>query len=278
MRLWKKRSRGEDGESEARVSTPSAGAAATGEPLIITAINRPVEYTRSVAKEGFTTLLATGIVNPFGPTLTVLRAEGDAHTRGESLSPVLKLVLNPFLQNCEQVGIARPGDTWSLESQLPPFFPLYAEDSCPTLLMHSSLLGHDQAVGLYTELLATFKDGMSVLEGVRRYPGDPVNRVQEQMEALGAIVVDADRAEQETDRRLTAAEARELAENLLDPDTQDAETKAFLYAWQGSIEFQGSGEMAENALSLADFTTWFASVATSCSRLPGFRLTETSCR
>jgi hypothetical protein len=89
-----------------------------------------------------------------------------------------------------------------------------------------------------------------------------MNRVQEQMNGLGAIL-EGGRTEQETDRRLTAAQARELAENLLKPDNQFAETKAFVYAWKGSIEFQGSGEMAENAFSFEDFAPLFASVATS---------------
>jgi hypothetical protein len=269
MPLWKKRSHGEDGEEAQRVSASDAETGATGEPLIVTAIDPPVDYTGSIAEKGFTTLLATGIVNPFGPTLTVLAVEGDARSSRETT--VVRLVLNPFLQHFEQVGIAQPGDAWRLESQLPAFFPLYAEESCPTLLMHSPLLGHEQAVAVFAELLATFEDGVSVLEGVRRYPGDPMNRVQEQMNGLGAIL-EAGPTEQETDRRLTAAQARELAENLLNPDNQHAETTAFLYAWKGSIEFQGSqgsGEMAESAFSFDDFAPWFANVATSC-RLPGF--------
>jgi hypothetical protein len=238
----------------------------TGEQSTVTPINPPVEYRGSIAEEGFTTLLATGIINPFGPTLTVLAIEGD--TRSGLESPVLRLVLNPFLQDFQQVGIARQGDTWSLESQLPPLFPLYAEESCPTLLMHSPLLGHEQAVAVFTELLATVKDGASVLEGVRRHPGDPGNRVQEQMNGLSAAL-QASLTGQETDRRLTTEEARELAENLLNPHNLLAETKAFLYAWKGSIEFQGSGAMAEDALSFDNFARWFAIVATSC-RLPGF--------
>jgi hypothetical protein len=219
------------------VSTSDAEACATGEPLIVTAINPPVDYTGSLAEEGFMTLFATGIVNPFGPTLTVLAAEGVARSRREST--IVRLVLNPFLQHFEEVGIAQPGEAWRLQSQLPAFFPLYAEESCPTLLMHPPLLGHEHALAVFAELLATFEDGVSVLEGVRRYPGDPMNRVQEQMNGLGAIL-EAGPTEQETNRRLTATQARELAENLLNPDNQHAETTAFLYAWKARLSSRGA--------------------------------------
>jgi hypothetical protein len=266
MPLWNKRSRGDDLEREERVNTSEAENGATGEQSKVTPINPPVEYRGSIAEEGFTPLLATGIVNPFGPTLTVLAVEGDTPSRRER--PVLRLVFNPFLQNFEQVGVARQGDTRSLESQLPPFFPLYAEESCPTLLMHSPVLGHEQAVTVFADLLATVRDGESVLRGVRRHPGDPMNRVQEQMDELTAAL-EASLSVHETDRKLTDTEARELAMNLLNPDNQFAETKAFLYAWKGSIEFQGNGAMAANAFSFDNFAPWFASVATSC-RLLGF--------
>lgn len=49
---------------------------------------------KSVGKRELTTLLAGGIINPFGPTLTALVLEGTIEP-GAKL-PILSVMLNPF--------------------------------------------------------------------------------------------------------------------------------------------------------------------------------------
>lgn len=77
-----------------------------------------------------------------------------------------------------------------------------------------------------------------MLDGVRRFPHDPFERVAAEIQlATGAVargVGPSVRGEP-----LTGAEAAELASALLEPDAARSELRAFVEAWRGSIEFRG---------------------------------------
>jgi hypothetical protein len=62
----------------------------------------------------------------------------------------------------------------------------------------------------------------------------------------------------------------ELAQLQLDPASLKPELQAFLFAWNGSIEFQGSNPIAGNAMSLSKFAEFLANVSITC-RLPELR-------
>lgn len=221
--------------------------------------------SRNVGQGGMLTLLATGIVNPFGPTLNALMVDGDPEL-GREL-PVLRLMLNPFVQEIEHVGEAKIGESWNLAGDLPPFFSSIA-GSCPTILMPSAMLDEAAALALCAEFLQVFDDGFELREKVGRHPGDPFSRVQEDVEGLGDILsqFQAGAELDEAKRRLTPEEARHLAAILLDHENLKKELGAFFYAWKGSIDFQ-SGSLASEALSLEDFTGWFSMIVPSC-RMP----------
>jgi hypothetical protein len=221
--------------------------------------------TQKVGQDGMLTLLATGLVNPFGPTLNALVIDGDPEP-GRTL-PVLRLMLNPFVQEFEQVGSATIGESWNLAGDLPPFFTSIT-GSCPSILMPSAMLDDSAALMLAAEFLQLFDDGFELREKVRRHPGDPFNRVQEDVDGLGDMLRQFTGGEElaDTKRRLTPDEARELATTLLDQDNLKKELGAFFYAWKGSIDFQ-SGSIASEALTLEDFAGWFSLIAPSC-RMP----------
>lgn len=219
----------------------------------------------SIGAEGLTTLLAGGIVNPFGPTLNVLAADG---IEGPDL-PVVFLMLNAFSQQCQVVGRATIGDGW-----IPPQFAVrYFAERCggrPTLLLPSLRVAHAEAVSLYSRFLQLLPDGGDVLTEVKRFPGDPWNRIQKAVDGIAARLEapKAGRDEPHEPKPLTPSEAEELAETLLEPANLRAEMRAFLYAWNGSIAFQGDGGLADAALSVESFFEILAVVAGSC-RIPG---------
>jgi len=61
---------------------------------------------------------ATGIVNPFGPTLSVVAAAGEP-AGGREL-PVAEIMLNPFTQQVLQIGKMLVGSEWTPADDLKP--------------------------------------------------------------------------------------------------------------------------------------------------------------
>lgn len=218
-------------------------------------------------KKGFTALIAGGIVNPFGPTLNVIAADGHFPTAQGRL-PVLRIALNPFSQCCQTVGYVEMGDVWSPLEDLEPFLSARPFRSCPTLLIPSAFMTRDVARTFYARLLATFEDGAEVLAQVRQYPGDPWNRIETGMDAI----FQAQRSRKAPTKRamLTDSEALELATTQLAPDNTHSELAAFLDAWESSIQLQGSSPAARSAMSLEKFAELFSRLCTTCD-LPFLR-------
>lgn len=215
---------------------------------------------RKLGQEELTTLIGGGIVNPLGPTLTALVLDGP-YEEGRR-APVLHVMLNPFVQQLTEVGLARVGSTWNPYEAIQPFLGnTFA--ACPTLLLPSAMLEPAQAAGLYAYVLGTFREGSRVYESVRRYPGDPWTRIQAAMDELSAGPEDAEAREE--GRPLTEEEALELARTLLRPEHLAAELQAFMASWSGAIEFQGKAGLGRKAMSLERFIGYFAALAVSCN-------------
>jgi hypothetical protein len=214
------------------------------------------------------TLLAGGIVNPFGPTLNVLVAGGKWEP-GRTVA-ILHAMLNPFQQGVREVGRAQIGDTWNLPVELRRFFRL-PFGSCPTMLLPSKLMNEASALETYSEFLTTFQDGFSKLEDVRRFAGDPWSRVQAEVDRGMDVIAKAVKQvnpgpvdKPHAERALSMAEARELAGHLLQPSNLILELQAFFVAWDGAIKSLGDGPMAKQAMSIDDFSGIFDVLAESC--------------
>jgi hypothetical protein len=259
MSFWSKlfsRER-QPGAGASRIAPRADEAEATDNASTFQLLGRP--RSRSVKTIGknnwLTTLLAGGIVNPFGPTLGVLAVDGLIE-EGKTL-PIIQLMLHPLNQDAMEVGSARIGKTWTPLVDLPPFFSLPFISYCPTLLLPSCLMGPDEVLSIYSRFLATFEDGYSVLEKVRRFPGDPRKRVRQDIrDAFSRRNADEERKE------LNAVEAKELASNLLNPKNLKEEILAFCYAWKGSIEHL-SGPMA--SMPYEEFMKYFGRLAVFCT-------------
>jgi hypothetical protein len=202
-------------------------------------------------------------MNPFGPTLNALVLDGESGA--ERQLPVLYLMLNPFSQKVTEVGRATIADEWNLFGELPRFSHL-PFGSCPTLLLPSAMLTHEDAVLLYARFLATFDDGYEVLGGVRQFPGDPWKRVKQAMDGIGGTLARLMAGQEDAaGRKLTEDEAMELSADLLEPANLRSELEAFLAAWHGSIKFQGHGGVAATAMSVDEFARYLGMLAASCN-------------
>jgi len=160
------------------------------------------------------TILAGGIINPFGPTLNAFALDGDIEP-GCTL-PILHLMFNPFAQKVTEVGKATFGDTWNPLEVIPQLFGI-PFGCCPTLLFPSKLYSHEEAVMLYAQFLGTFNDGHAVLEKVRRFPGDPWHRVKSDASELTSMFekMQQGQSDEASQRQLTRDEALELSGNFL---------------------------------------------------------------
>ncbi len=169
-------------------------------------------------KKGYTTLLAAGIVNPFGPTLSVLAVDG-YFPLADGRIPLIEMMLNPFAQSCTIVGTVDMGDNWTPLYDLQPFTSLPLR-SCPTLLLPSQFMAPDTVESLYADLLMTFDHGDRVLSSVRQYPGDPWTRIQAEIDdSLSGETSGSPFAPPKSGTsRLNRSEATELARTQLAPE------------------------------------------------------------
>ena len=167
---------------------------------------------------------ATGIVNPFGPTLSVVAAAGEPAEKREL--PVVEIMLNPFKQQVLQIGKMLVGSEWTPADDLKP---LIQRDygGCPTMVLISNQVTDSVRFELATQILETHGDRIRVVtEAVKKHFGDPWTRVSEEMRG----------AEYDTDDRPTAEVAQELTSILLTSEHFKPEFQAFAAAWHGSIE------------------------------------------
>ena len=221
-------------------------------------------HLESLTNREMITIVAGGIINPFGPTLNAIVLDGIIQT-GNKL-PILNINLNPFSQEAKEIGVAHIGDVWDPATDLKEFFSPPVLGSCPTLLLPSTLFDADGRININAIFISSFDNAYSVLEKVRRFPGDPWNRVQNDVDSIGDTLKSID-SQPETKKSVQSIkddEAIELARNLLDPSNLKAEIKAFMYAWNGSIEFQGGSALVNRAMSLEEFIKIFSTLAVSC--------------
>jgi hypothetical protein len=226
----------------------------------------------NIAGQALTSLLISGIVNPLGPTLNAVVAAGELRA-GVTVPVVylMLLMLNPFTQECHAVGELTVKRSWRPDGIVRTLFGL-PFGSCPTMLLPSVHLTNDLAVSLHTEFLRRFADARSILQSVRRYPGNPWDRVSREMNVAfeGAMRSATGACGQAYAEPLNEDEARELASVLLSEQHTKPELQAFLYAWDGSIKFQreqGLPGQADTAMSLEAFRGIFTRIALTC-RVP----------
>ncbi len=207
----------------------------------------------SLDPKTFHVMLGGGIIDLYGPTLTVVGLEASEDDDGYA---IIQMVLNPFSQSICEVGKTTLGDSQSVVFDCQLLFGL-EWGSCPSLLLSSSRLSAQEVKKVYASFLGTFANGYHLLEGVRKYPDDPFKRVGRERKILRTG------GHQTQDRRLTEGEASELATELLRPKAMDMEWKAFILAWAEAIKAEEESTPARAMMSLKKFLTIFSVVKAS---------------
>jgi len=198
-----------------------------------------------------------GIVNPNGPTLIMLVAVGTLQL-GKDL-PIVYASLNPFAQTITQVGVLKAREYTNPHELLCATVP-HAPSGCPTALLLSPLLNlcADNALAIATATLVLWlssrDDGNLTLESVRRFPGDPVARVRNEID-LALAVIKARRQGKPwvfpESQCLTTEEATELATLQLNRAHWEKEWHAFVASWHESIDAQEKTGLASVAMPWA---------------------------
>lgn len=178
-------------------------------------------------------LVITGIVNPFGPTLTFLATVGRAPQR-----PLIYAMLNPFFSEVKQIGTFVDGDSW-FPDQAFALLIEHLSGSCPTIVLTSIFLDAETRSRVTEKLFAHFDDAEDTMEHVRNFFGNPMDRVSHSMgtnvPTPSASPLDIQHAEW----------------NEIVSDTRHIwpELRAFMIAWDGSINKSGiSDQMKYGAL------------------------------
>lgn len=186
------------------------------------------------------------IVNPFGPTLTFVAAAGEPQI-GQAL-PLVKVMLNPFSKDVQQIGRFWVGDTWTPLRDFDPFLEL-DYGSCPTLMLISNQIEESVRKELAAKLFANFdKDVARVCRSVKKHFGDPWTRVSEAMSGGNDDYEDI--SLEDAGVQMSAA--------VFNDGHVKSELSAFFYAWNGSIEQTGIGDhIKQIAMSSAAFKDFF---------------------
>ena len=214
----------------------------------------PVSFLRDNA---LYPILINGIVNPNGPTLTVVAA-----VRDQTSAPLALVYayLNPFRSEVFISGylldgqLAAPFPDQILKALKP--FSVFSS-GVPTLCIPAGYLDAFDVRYLYSRLFANYGAIRNVLERLKRFPLNPWDRVSEEMQAameslIGDRIDHPDKAEEP----LNDEEMNALLDIILDTEHNKIELRAFTYAWEGSIDQQresNNSELADNAFQFDDF-------------------------
>src|SRR5260221_7380588 len=112
--------------------------------------------------------------------------------------------------------------------------------------MPSALYSDEFAQDLFVDLRQSFDDCGQAWDKLRHFPGDPWKRVKNEMAGLPDFIAKGLKGieTEQQPRRITITEAREFAQLQLNAKNLGEEFKAFMFAWEGSINFTGLGGIA----------------------------------
>lgn len=193
----------------------------------------PVALSLNALNDDFVVLHGGGIVNPFGPTLTMRVAVGTKDV-GTTMA-VIDVTLNPFSQSVKQVGAIKIRELINPLELLRESVP-HSYGGCPTALLLSPFLldtPRDAAhvVGLY---LASRSHSRNTLALVRLHPGDPTARIAHELSrAMEMLAHRRGEAGLPSESGcLSVDEGSELATIQLQSEHWEREWHAFVDCWE----------------------------------------------
>lgn len=217
-------------------------------------------------------ILISGIVNPYGPTLTVVAAVRD---RTSAPLALVYAYLNPFRSELFIPGyfiegqLSAPLPDQLLQALQP--FQIFS-GGAPTLCIPAGYLDAFDVRYLYSRLFSNFGALHRVLDRLRRFPLNPGDRVSEEMQEAAANFT-GQRIGQTigADEPLSDDDMNALLDIVLDAEHNRKELSAFGYAWQGAIDQQrrsNNVELADNAFQYDDFLPAFTHILESSGYQP----------
>lgn len=184
-------------------------------------------------------ILVSGIVNPNGPTLTVVTAVRD---RTSAPLALVFAFLNPFKSELfvpaylKEGSVGTPLPDQILQALQP--FKVFS-GGFPSLCIPSAYLDDFDTRYLYRHLLANNGDLRTSFERLKRFPLNPWDRVTEEVqEAMASLLDEQVHPPNDTGAPLSEDEMNQLLDTVLGKEHNQCELPAFGYAWKGAIDQQ----------------------------------------
>lgn len=203
-------------------------------------------------------ILIGGIVNPFGPTLTVIALANDSTTAPPAL---VWASLNPFHSTVRVVGYLRPGEMAT------PLLDQISEElgargvfagGTPSFFLPDGILDAPERRRISHSLITGSSDLPALYDRLRRFPLNPWDRVSEEVSAAFDSASAKSNEVSAAPDPLKEGELDSLLDILLDVTHGQHELSAFVYAWKNSIEKlaeTGKNDIANAAFQFPEFTT-----------------------
>ena len=225
---------------------------------------RPIDMKR-FENDKIWPLISFGIVNPYGPTLFGFLLLDGIQVDGAQL---VYFQLNPFSQSIIAVHEITPETkTHQLRDIVIGAianFDLLGNAATPTLLVPSKYFSSEDASDVLCSVLSKTKKLPDSLRLLKEFPGDPWKRVSKEMRLAFKKVkqrrTGTDISTNEAEKA-SRAQISEYSEIIGGEAHRAKELEAFLYAWDGSINFQkekGSSSISQKVLSTQRFTNLIA--------------------
>ena len=216
-------------------------------------------------------ILVNGIVNPNGPTLTVV-----AGVRDKTSAPLALVYayLNPFQSELfipaymKEGELATPFPGQILQALQP--FQVFSS-GVPSLCIPSDHLDAFDTRYLYSHLFANYDALRTVFERLKRFPLNPWDRVTEEIQGSMAITSEQVNLPSNVGYPMSEDDMNALLDIVLDAEHNKKELPAFGYAWKGSIDQQrkyNNIELADNAFQYDDFVPLLAHILESAGYEP----------
>lgn len=202
-------------------------------------LSEPRSYPVAYAWENqILPICISGIVNPIGPTMTLVGCVRDK--TGAPLALVYAY-FNPFRSELFVPGYFVNGDMGAplsdqIASAIGPF-GAFAQ-AMPSLCVAGQGLEPLEVRPLVKRLFAQAPDGQNMLTRLRQFPLNPWDRVSAEMQDAAARVADVGAPAGAGNGRLSDADMDELLKIVLDEPHNKQEVAALFYAWKGAIEQQ----------------------------------------
>lgn len=224
----------------------------------------PITYLRNSV---LYPILICGIVNPNGPTLSLVTVIKDKTSAPLALAYAY---LNPFCSELFVLGYFREGlrDAPVRDQILDDLRPLqiFAKGT-PSLCIPGGIFEASDVRYLYSHLFQTDKYLHDLLDGLKRFPLNPWDRVTEEVQTARAQFSSDQVSPLDNSKRIfSESDMNTLLDIVLDVEHNEHEIPAFACAWRGSIDQQrecGNEKNADNALQYDEFVSIFTHILES---------------